>query len=99
MITGVPHARDSILTVGKFSSLVGLTKTSAQEYNFTSSCWLYVLCIEMIFSSNCLSIILVLQGHKVDKVSSNSKLAQRDEEEFERLYNYFGISVGHIVEN
>ena len=48
---------------------------------------------------NCLAIILVLQGHKVDIVTSNPKLAKRDAKESEQLYNYFGISVGHIIED
>ena len=46
---------------------------------------------------NCLAIILVLQRHKVDIVTSNQKLAKRNEKETERLYVYFGISVDHIV--
>ena len=35
--TGVPHARASILVVGKLSSKVGLINTSASEYKPTSS--------------------------------------------------------------
>ena len=46
---------------------------------------------------NCLAIFFVLRGHKVDIVTSNPVLAKRDAEESERMYNYFGVSVGHNV--
>lgn len=42
---------------------------------------------------NCLAIILVLSGHKVDIVTSNPKFSK----ESGRLYNYFGISIIHII--
>ena len=47
---------------------------------------------------NCLAIILVLKGHKVDIVTSNPILATRDSEESKELYNYFGISVGNNID-
>ena len=47
---------------------------------------------------NCLAIIMVLKGHKVDIVTTNKLLAKKDLEESIELYNYFGISVGHNVE-
>ena len=47
---------------------------------------------------NCLAIILVLKGHKVDVVTSNPILAKRDAKESEELYKNFGITVGSNVE-
>ena len=47
---------------------------------------------------NCFAIIMVLKGHKVDIVTTNKLLAKKDLEESLELYNFFGISVGHNVE-
>ena len=47
---------------------------------------------------NCLAIILVLKGHKVDIVTSNPILANRDAKESEELYKKFGITVGSNVD-
>ena len=47
VMTGVPQARASILTVGKFSSLVGFINKSAAEYISASSLWLLVRRMDM----------------------------------------------------
>ena len=47
---------------------------------------------------NCLAIIMVLKGHKVDIVTSNPILAKRDSKESKKLYDYFGISVGDNID-
>mgnify|MGYP002623761575 CR=1 FL=1 len=46
---------------------------------------------------NCLAIIMVLKGHKVDIVTSNPVLAKRDSEEAEELFSKFGITVGNNI--
>jgi len=52
VITGVPQAKDSTLVVGKVSSHVGFTNTSAIEYILTSSSTFSVLLMPIIFSGN-----------------------------------------------
>ena len=47
---------------------------------------------------NCLAIIMVLKGHKVDIVTSNPILAKRDSHDSEKLFNLFGITVGNNIE-
>ena len=48
---------------------------------------------------NCLTIIMVLKGHKVDIVTSNPILAKRDAEESEEIYKKFEITVGNNIED
>ena len=47
---------------------------------------------------NCLTIIMVLKGHKVDIITSNPILSKRDAEESEEIYKKFGITVGCNIE-
>ena len=48
---------------------------------------------------NCLTIIMVLKGHKVDIITSNPILSKRDAEESEEIYKKFGITVGCNIED
>ena len=48
---------------------------------------------------NCLAIIMVLKGHKVDIVTSNPILGKRDSIESSSLFENFGISVGNNIDN
>ena len=46
---------------------------------------------------NCLAIIMVLKGHKVDLVTSTPQLAKRDCEQLQSLCSKFDISVSHNI--
>ena len=48
---------------------------------------------------NCLTIIMVLKGHKVDIITSNPILSKRDAEESKEIYTKFGITVGCNIED
>ncbi|KAL4455774.1 hypothetical protein ABPG74_003184 [Tetrahymena malaccensis] len=48
---------------------------------------------------SCLAIILCLQGHQVDIITSNEVLAKRDSDQQKSFYSLFGLKCAHNIQN